>query len=230
MMACLLQSHTRSLFRNLLSATALAGGFVLFLAGADKASAADAIANPPLPPVASEVVPAFTWSGPYIGVHGGYGWGDGNASAAGASASDNFDGGRIGGFAGYNWQMSSGFVAGIEGDVNYDWNRNSYPGGIDIDSGFSGSVRARAGFAFDRALFYAAGGWTATTISIDGAGLNDDDMLNGWTIGAGLDYAFTDTFFGRVEYRYNDFGHGSLDGVRTDFNQSVVNIGLGVKF
>lgn len=55
-------------------------------------------------------------------------------------------------------------------------------------------------------------------------------MLNGWTIGAGLDYAFTDNVFGRVEYRYNDFGHGTLDGARTDFNQSVVNFGLGVKF
>ncbi len=230
MMACLLQSRTRSISRHVFKAAGLAGGLFAFAVAAGQARAADAIAAPPLPPAAAETVPVFTWSGPYLGAHTGYGWGDGDASAAGASASDNFDGWRIGGFAGYNWQFSSGFVAGIEGDVNYDWNKNSYPGGIDIDSGFSGSVRARAGFAFDRALLYAAGGWTATTVSIDGAGLDDDDMLNGWTIGAGLDYAFTDNVFGRVEYRYNDFGHGTLDGARTDFNQSVVNFGLGVKF
>lgn len=195
------------------------------------AFAADAIEQPPSPPPAAtfDAVPTFTWSGPYVGVHGGYGWGDGNASAAGGSASDNFDGGRFGGFAGYNWQLSSGFVAGVEGDVNYDWNKNSYPGGYDINSGFSGSVRGRVGYGFDKALLYAAGGWTGTRVKLGGP-ISDHDTLNGWTIGAGLDYAFTNNMFGRVEYRYNDYGHGDLGGSKIDFNQNIINVGVGVKF
>jgi outer membrane immunogenic protein len=209
--------------------TAFILGSVFVFSAAPAAFAADAVEAIPSAPAAVETVPVFTWSGPYLGLHSGYGWGDGNASGAGGSASDNFDGWRIGGFAGYNWQLSNGFVAGVEGDLNYDWNKNSYPGGFDIDTGLSGSVRGRVGYAFDRALVYAAGGWTATNVSLDGP-VKDDDTLNGWTIGAGLDYAFTDNVFGRLEYRYNDYGHGDLGGARTDFNQNVVNFGIGVKF
>jgi outer membrane immunogenic protein len=191
--------------------------------------AADAVTEAPVAPAAVETTPVFTWSGPYLGVLGGYGWGDGDASPAGGSSSDNFDGGRLGAFAGYNWQFSNGFVAGVEGDVNYDWNENSYTGGLDMDTGFSGSVRARVGYAFDRALLYAAGGWTDTNISLDGPG-SDDDTLHGWTLGAGVDYSFTDNVFGRLEYRFNDYGSGSLGGVDTDFDQHVINVGIGVKF
>jgi outer membrane immunogenic protein len=203
----------------------LAAASILTLSSA--AHAADAVETIPAAPVAIEQPVVFSWAGPYAGVHGGYAWG--NAESPGfAAGEDDFDGGRFGAFVGYNWQFSNGFVAGIEGDVNYDWNENNYVGG-DIDTGFSGSVRGRVGFAMDRALIFAAGGWTATNASINGAA-NDDDTLHGWTLGAGVDYAFTDNVFGRVEYRYNDYGSGDLAGNRFDFDQHVINVGIGVKF
>jgi outer membrane immunogenic protein len=192
------------------------------------AYAADAVETIPAAPEAVETVSAFTWSGPYIGLHGGYGWGEGDSLLL-PGGSDDFDGGRFGAFVGYNWQFSNGFVAGIEGDVNYDWN-DSTSGAVDFETGFSGSVRGRVGYAFDRALLFAAGGWTATNVNVEGGGLDDDDTLHGWTIGGGLDYAFTDNVFGRVEYRYNDFGDGDVLGTDVDFNQHVVNVGIAVKF
>ncbi|WP_105427927.1 outer membrane protein [Neorhizobium tomejilense] len=205
--------------------------FILAASAAMTASsvayAADAVEQIPQAPQTVETPVVFSWNGPYIGAHTGYAWGDGDAPGGG---SDDFDSWRLGGFVGYNWQFSSGFVAGIEGDVNYDWNENSYAGGIDVDTGFSGSVRGRVGYAMDRALIFAAAGWTATTAHIDGGGFDDDDMLNGWTVGAGVDYAFTDNIFGRLEYRYNDFGNGSLAGADFDFSQHVINVGIGVKF
>ncbi|MGF9563657.1 outer membrane protein [Neorhizobium sp. JUb45] len=189
------------------------------------ARAADAVEQIPEAPVAIEATaPAFTWSGPYVGLHGGYGWGNGDVGAF----SENFDGGRFGGFVGYNWQMSNGFVAGLEGDVNYDWNEQSIAG-ADVKSGFSGSARARLGYAMDRALPYIAGGWTATNAKVSGP-VSDDDTLSGWTIGAGVDYAFTDNIFGRAEYRYNDYGSGNLAGANVNFDQHIVNVGIGVKF
>ena len=63
-----------------------------------------------------------------------------------------------------------------------------------------------------------------------GAQPHDDDTLHGWTIGGGVDYAVTDRVFTRLEYRYNDFGSGTLGGSDVDFNQHVVNVGLAVKF
>ena len=207
----------------------LAAGVAMF--ASSSALAADAVEYVPEAPAAVEMPAAFSWSGPYIGVHGGYGWGDGEVGAL----DDSFDGGRFGGFVGYNWQFSNGFVAGVEGDVNYDWNENTYTvaglGSADIESGFSGSVRGRVGYGMDRTLIYAAGGWTATNVEIDaGAAGSDDDTLHGWTIGAGVDHAFTDNVFGRLEYRYNDYGSGDLGGADVEFDQHVVQVGIGVKF
>jgi outer membrane immunogenic protein len=191
------------------------------------ALAADAVETIPSAPVAIETAPVFSWSGPYLGIHGGYGWGDADIEGAG---SDSFDGARMGGFVGYNWQFSNGFVAGVEGDVNYDWNNNDYGAGVDAESGFSGSARARLGYAMDRTLIYAAGGWTATNVEVNTPVGDESDTLHGWTIGAGVDHAFTDNLFGRVEYRYNDYSKGDLGGADVDFNQHVVQVGVGVKF
>lgn len=45
-----------------------------------------------------------------------------------------------------------------------------------------------------------------------------------------MDYAFTDNVFGRLEYRYNDYGDKDIFGINTDFDQHTVKVGLGVKF
>ncbi|QFY62966.1 porin family protein (plasmid) [Rhizobium grahamii] len=190
------------------------------------AFAADAVDQIPAPPVATDAS-SFTWDGFYLGGITGYGWGTGKVVGLG---SDSFDGWRLGGFTGYNWQFSNGFVAGVEGDLNYDWSDKDYGGGTKLKSGFSGSARARAGYAIDHTLIYAAGGWTATNAKLKTPVGNDSDTLNGWTIGAGVDHAFTDKIFGRVEYRYNDFGRGDLLGTNVDFKQNVVQVGVGVKF
>jgi outer membrane immunogenic protein len=185
--------------------------------------AADAIYEAPAePPVAVESAPQFSWAGGYAGILTGYGWGDGSIDTVG---DEDFDGARFGGFVGYNWDLGSQLVVGLEGDLNYDWNEESI-GGDDFNTGMNWSARARVGYAMDRALLFAAGGYTGT--NIEGAG--DDDTLHGWTIGAGVDYALTDRMFTRVEYRYNDFGSGDLGGNDVDFDQHVVNVGLAVKF
>ena len=194
-------------------------------AAASASYAADAVEEIPAAPVAVETAPVFSWEGAYIGAHTGYGFGEADVDGFGTG---DFDGWRLGAFVGYNWQLSSGFVAGLEGDVNYDWNDEDFAG-TSGETGFSGSVRGRVGYAFDRTLVYAAGGWTATNVEAGGP-VDDDDTLHGWTLGAGVDQAFTDNVFGRLEYRYNDFSDGSLGGTDVDFDQHVIQVGVGVKF
>lgn len=198
-------------------------GSAAALAISTSAFAADAIYEAPAePPVAVETVPQFSWTGGYAGILTGYGWGD--ATVAGVD--ESFDGARLGGFVGYNWDMGNQLVVGLEGDLNYDWNDETVAAGGDFETGLNWSTRARVGYAMDRALLFAAGGYTGTNIE----GPAGDDTLHGWTIGGGVDYAVTDRMFTRIEYRYNDFGDGDVGGTNVDLNQHTVNVGLAVKF
>ncbi|MBO9654819.1 MAG: porin family protein [Agrobacterium tumefaciens] len=197
------------------------------------AVAADAVSDVPAAPVVDDGTPSFSWDGFYAGVSGGYGWNRLKSTEGGDTEKHSFDGGRFAGFAGYNAEVAPSVILGVEGDLGYAWGKKT----IDlskVSAGLNGSARLRAGYAMDRALIYTAGGYTATDSEIKTPIGNASKVLNGWTIGAGIDYAFTDNVFGRLEYRYNDFGKETytVQGISADgkLSDHVVNVGLGVKF
>jgi outer membrane immunogenic protein len=69
------------------------------------------------------VDPGYDWTGFYIGLNGGYSWGNAsNTFTAGAlpviTGSQSMDGWVFGGQAGYNWQFNKNWVFGIEGDID----------------------------------------------------------------------------------------------------------------
>ena len=71
------------------------------------------------------------------------------------------------------------------------------------------SVRGRLGLAFDRFLAFGTGGWAwgnpLTSYALVGAAPFFNrwwEGSTGWTAGLGVDYAFTDSVVGRIEYRY----------------------------
>jgi outer membrane immunogenic protein len=204
-------------------------------ASATGALAADmAPPEAPVAPVIEEVSGVYDWNGFYVGAQTGYGWGDAEVDDAGISESPGLDGWALGGYTGYNYQTGP-FVIGLEGDVKYDWNEDKFDlGGIpmELKSDWSGSLRARMGYAFDRTLVYATGGYAFTNAELrdQETGDSDSKTLNGWTIGAGFEHAFTDNFIGRAEYRYTDYGDADLMGVNTDLKSSDVMLGVGWKF
>jgi outer membrane immunogenic protein len=180
-------------------------------------------------------VPAFTWTGFYVGVQAGYTWGedDNNITFLGVpfgGTSGDLDGFVGGAHAGFNYQFGS-IVVGLEADIEGVATDNdgvifTGPGNgllagetltADGEVDFQGSLRARFGFAFDRALIYATGGFAFVNFSSDftfnnGAGTvltqSFEDTEWGWTLGAGIEYAITNNFTARVEYRYTQ-----LDGI-----------------
>ncbi|MBW9117703.1 porin family protein [Rhizobium cauense] len=201
---------------------------LLALAGTT-ASAADIVQDIPAAPVAA-AAPSFTWTGAYFGIDGGAGFLNGDFSVSGVgSESEDFNGGLFGAFAGYNFQFDS-IVVGIDGNFEHNWNDKDFLG-ASIGTDWSGAVRGRVGYAFDHALFYGAAGWTATRGFVDVPGFDKEtETFNGYTVGAGVDYSFTNNIFVRGEYRYNDYGDKDILGVNVDLDQHVVKIGLGVKF
>jgi outer membrane immunogenic protein len=113
--------------------------------------------------------------------------------------------------------LGTGGVIGIEGDVDGTTNHRIFQvGGIGLDSReqIEGSVRGRLGVAVDRALFYATGGVAFsnlqtgyTNVTIAAAPQNVFNTTHvGWTVGGGVEYAVTNNWSARVEYRYSDLG------------------------
>jgi outer membrane immunogenic protein len=124
-------------------------------------------------PVVAQV---YNWTGLYVGVNGGYGWGTQDPLTLFSNRFDrtnfNINGGMVGGTIGA--QIQQGYIVlGIEGDL--DWanikgNAISTPtigGGplqfpitlnIATNTSAVGTARIRAGVAMNNWLFYATGG------------------------------------------------------------------------
>ena len=183
----------------------------------------------PVPPSPVEAAPANNWTGFYLGVLGGYGWGTAGTDAVGDIEADGFD---IGGYAGANWQWGN-FVVGAEGDLLFPFREGS-SGGITADQGLNGSLRGRAGIALDRFLVYGTAGGAGTELELSSVAGSDEQALWGWTAGAGVEAQVIDNVTARVEYRFTDYFDEdfSLGGatVNSDFDTHTIRGGIGLKF
>ncbi len=204
---------------------------ILAFAASVPAFAADVVMEEPPAPAPIAELPVASWAGPYAGVNLGYGF-SGRVKEPGNSIStDGFLGGA---FVGYNYQMDNNFVLGAEGDIGYSGVKGSNAG-VEAKAGLEGSLRARLGYAISPdILLYGTAGGAAQSLKVTEGGLSDRNTMLGWTAGAGTDIKFTDNVFGRVEYRYTDYGKESFttgSGTRdVDSRDHRINFGVGMKF
>ncbi|MGV6876136.1 outer membrane protein [Pseudochelatococcus sp. B33] len=236
----------------------LAGVAAVSLVASGAAIAAD-LPSRQIEPVAPVVAPIFSWTGFYVGVNAGYAWNSNNDDHVWNGTvfvnTGNDDGGFTGGGQiGYNYQFGQ-FVAGIEADINYadlkqnnnayvTWNPNTdFFGASGAGIEWFGTVRARLGFAIDRALIYGTGGFAygggggGHGFIYDGFYYeNDNDTRTGWTLGGGIEYAITDNITARVEGLYVNLGKEDRNHFlpvyqkRKDTEFGVVRAGLNYKF
>jgi outer membrane immunogenic protein len=231
-------------WENSMKRILIAGAFALAAGG--QALAADLPQPGPPPPRAPATyvpapVPVFTWSGIYIGVNGGYGFGQSNwTNPAGSTGNFSTDGFLVGGTIGGNYQWNQ-FVLGIEADG--DWTNLS--GNVSCGPGLAftcttqgdwlATVRGRAGYAFDRFLVYGTGGAAFGNLQAGSTGSFDTATQTGWTAGGGVEFAFTPNLTAKVEYLYVDLGSMTCN-INCQFNTSVsltenvVRAGINYKF
>jgi len=155
--------------------------------------------------------------------------------------------------AGYNWQVGN-FLGGIETDIqasaqigNNLFNFQSLPVGV---GGFVGQIftahtekllwlstlRGRAGFVFDRWLFYATGGLAYGGVEMAGSATVNNPMATGvvpfanwdnsvtrfgWTVGGGVEGAIAGNWSVKVEYLHVDLG-----AISTTFPTIAACIGI----
>ena len=180
----------------------------------------------------------YDWSGPYVGLHAGYLWGDVDIEEE-TTVTGTIDGFIGGALAGYAMQFDP-FVLGIEGDIG--WTDADGEGGQQIEYDYSyelnwnAHIRGLLGFAFDRGLIFVAGGFAYADFDIDQEveELNVGGSYYGWTIGGGINYAFTDNVIGRVEYLHDEFGEEDYDdeeeAYSADLDTDTVRAALIYKF
>jgi outer membrane immunogenic protein len=191
---------------------------------------------PPPPPV---YVPLYVWTGFYVGVNGGGGFGSSNWDSTG---SRDVSGWLAGATAGYNYQIGQ-TVLGVEGDI--DWTNingsttNSCPGGCETSNTWLATLRGRLGFAADRFMPYITGGAAFGNIRAQAPGLAFTSTENaGWTIGAGLEATLAPHWTAKVEYLYVDLGSFNCglncgSGIATDnvsLHTNILRAGVNYRF
>jgi outer membrane immunogenic protein len=214
---------------NLKFARPLAVALGLF-ALSGTAYAADVVSEEPPAPAPIAELPVASWAGPYAGLSAGYGF-SGHADVKNGGPDVKTKGFVGGVFGGYQWQQEN-FVYGAEADIGYNGVKGD-SGGVNSKGGFEGSLRARLGYAVTpEILLYGTGGGALKNQKVSTPLGSDDNTMLGWTAGVGTDIKITDNVFGRVEYRYTDFGSKSFDSVGTKVKESDnrVTFGVGMKF
>ena len=227
----------------------LAAAALAVLGATQSARAADLGARAPYYQKApAYVAPIYNWTGFYVGAHlGGAFSSDNNFS--GLATGNNSNGRFLGGVqVGADWQFAPNWVIGAEGQ--YSWLSGNvgavFPGGIYTnDQRGLGSITGRVGYTWGPGLLYVKGGYAFADNNdsvVTGAGAPvafglTGDHNNGWTVGGGLEYMFTQNWSGKIEYQYYNFGNSSFTtpaglvpfgSFRTD--DHVVKAGINYRF
>jgi outer membrane immunogenic protein len=208
--------------KRFLSLSGVASMFAAALMGS--ASAADMPLKAPM-----AAPPMSNWTGFYIGINGGAGWGTAASSidlaALGGGggvlpgsipvASHELNGFLGGGQIGYNWQMGN-VVYGIEGDGDWANVQGTAPCLVVLSCGatvnWTADATARLGvLPLSNMLVYVKGGaaWAGVNDNLSGFGLISGSLTTtktGGLLGFGTEYLFAPRWTAKIEYNYADYG------------------------
>jgi outer membrane immunogenic protein len=164
----------------------------------------------------------YNWSGPYAGLNIGYEWG--KVTNTTGEPSGLMGGGQVG----YNWQ-SGQFVFGAETDIQLSGADDTFAPWKFANPWF-GTLRGRAGVAFNNVLLYATLGLAYGELKGTFLALDETKTEVGWAGGVGVEYGFTPNWSARVEYLYMDLASRSFSITGTDNGLHANMLRLGVNY
>ena len=200
-------------------------------------------------PASAQTATSADFTGPRIGVLGGYDTiRPGSSEDTDVEGDDqSADGFLYGVELGYDVAVGDRMVIGAEaeltdstGETDADPTDPNYFGYGDVNVGRDIYVGARVGYVVaPQTLLYAKGGYTNAKLDaqlVDGSSADDAGFkLDGWRVGAGVERKFGTNVYGKLEYRYSNYedakfeydtgaSTGSFD-VDTDRHQVLVGVG-----
>ena len=174
------------------------------------------------------------FTGPRIEALAGYdSVGDGNDQDASSSSGISY-----GTAVGYDAQVS-GLLLGVEGEIagsTTDTRTDSLITAGDrlrLDAGRDLYVGGRVGYVISPlAMIYAKGGYTNARVDVrydrGNFGIDDHADLDGFRIGAGMEYRLSPNTYVKGEYRYSNYS--SVEGFDTDVDRQQLIAGIGMRF
>jgi len=184
------------------------------------------------------VAPAYAnWTGFYVGINGGYGFGKSNWDVPSLQLKPK--GPLAGVTLGYNFQTGL-WVWGLEADGDWSGIKNSadcFGGSCETKLSWLATGRGRLGYAgWSNWLPYITGGAAFGDVKASSPiGGTSKDKL-GWTAGLGVEYAMWTNWSVKLEYLYVDLGKfdcGLNCGAIPDnvsFKTNIVRAGLNYRF
>jgi outer membrane immunogenic protein len=166
----------------------------------------------------------YSWTGPYLGGNLGYQWGDTTRNPTNPS-------GIAGGVqGGYNWQ-SGQFVFGAEADIAASRASDTFAP-WKFSNRWFGTLRGRAGYAFNNFLFYGTGGFAVGDGRAEVGALSESKTHFGWTVGVGLEVGLTSNLSARIEYLFVDLADKpyALTGTSNGFESNLLRLGFNYRF
>jgi outer membrane immunogenic protein len=160
---------------------------------------------------------------------------------------ESLEGAVFGVGAGFDFDLG-GVVAGVEGEFSESSGKQERDETVDlpfrsrIETGRDLYVGGRIGFvASPNALVYLKGGYTNTSIEArfdDGTDRTEfDTNVDGWRLGAGVEYLLSTNAFVKAEYRYSnyntlDFSDDEDEDFETgiDLDRHQIMAGVGFRF
>jgi outer membrane immunogenic protein len=167
---------------------------------------------------------SYSWAGPYLGANLGYEWGSVSNNPAKPA-------GFVGGIqAGYNFHNGP-FVFGVEGDIQAAGADDTFAP-WKFSNPWFGTVRGRAGYAFNNILFYGTVGLAFGELRTETFGWTGSHTTVGWTAGVGAEFGIAQNWSAKIEYLFLDLSSSqvAITGVSNGYSASVVRAGVNYHF
>ena len=167
---------------------------------------------------------AYSWAGPYLGGNLGYAWGSVDNNLTKPT-------GLVGGVqGGYNWQTGP-WVFGAEADIQATGASDTFAP-YKFSNPWFGTVRGRAGYAFNNVLFYGTAGLAFGELKGETFGLSETHTNAGWTAGVGAEFGLAPNWSAKIEYLYVDLADSNfvVTGASNGYRFGMVRAGVNYHF
>jgi len=167
----------------------------------------------------------YDWARPYLGGNLGWAWGSVDNNVTSPS-------GFVGGAqAGYNFFPMGPWVFGIEGDLQATGASDTFAP-WKFSTPWFGTVRGRAGWAFNNILFYGTAGLAFGELRGETFGLSETHTNAGWTAGLGAEFGFAPNWSTRLEFLFVDLNDNNftITGVQNGYHFGLLRAGVNYRF